>query len=202
MLDQFSASRRAAPMTRDDRRAAVLRATVPLLRQRGPQVSTRELAEAAGVAEGTLFRVFPDKQSLIRAALAEAMDPAPLEAALDGVDRRLPLEDRLRQTIELLSSRMAGIVQLISALPAFCGDRLADRGAAEHAARDARVLSAVAAVLEPDAPRLRVSPLEAAALVRGVVVGQHMPGLPLAARLPAGEIAACLVHGLLPREES
>ncbi|MBN9326134.1 MAG: TetR family transcriptional regulator, partial [Cellulomonas sp.] len=45
-------------MPPDERRRAILRAVLPVVRERGADVTTRELAEAAGVAEGTLFRVF------------------------------------------------------------------------------------------------------------------------------------------------
>ncbi len=203
MHDDGCAPRRAAPLPPEERRAAVLRATVPLLRERGAQVSTRELAEAAGVAEGTLFRVFADKRALVQAALAQAMDPGPLERGLATLDREQPLEDRVRRVVDLLSARMAGIVQLMTVLQGLAGvgpgsAHGAHQGpGAEHAARDARVLRAIASVLEPDSARLRVSPLQAAGLVRGVVLGDRMPGLPDAARLTAADVASCLVGGLL-----
>ncbi|NMM15619.1 MAG: helix-turn-helix transcriptional regulator, partial [Cellulomonas sp.] len=65
-------------MSAEKRRASILAATVPLLLERGREVTTRELAVAAGVAEGTLFRVFADKQELVRAAVAQVLDPAQL----------------------------------------------------------------------------------------------------------------------------
>ena len=63
---------RAAPMAPDDRRRAIVDAVVPLLLEHGGDVTTRQIAEAAGIAEGTIFRVFPDKPALLMAAAAEA----------------------------------------------------------------------------------------------------------------------------------
>ena len=48
-------------MAPEDRRKAILEALIPLLVEQGGDVTTKEIAEAAGIAEGTIFRVFPDK---------------------------------------------------------------------------------------------------------------------------------------------
>ena len=58
-------------------------ALIPLLVERGGDVTTKEVARAAGIAEGTIFRVFPDKRSLLLAAAEEAMNPAGGEEAFD-----------------------------------------------------------------------------------------------------------------------
>ncbi|HEV7760274.1 MAG TPA: helix-turn-helix domain-containing protein, partial [Acidimicrobiales bacterium] len=72
--DEPGRGRRAAAMPPDERRAAIACAALPLLLERGLAVTTRQIAEAAGVAEGTIFGVFPDKASLILAALGTAFD--------------------------------------------------------------------------------------------------------------------------------
>src|SRR5690606_23916200 len=46
---------RARPLAPEERREAILDAVLPLLRERGREVTSRELAEAAGVAEGTIL---------------------------------------------------------------------------------------------------------------------------------------------------
>ncbi len=91
----------------EDRRAAVLEATIPLLIQHGLGVTTRQIAEAAGVAEGTLFRVFDDKRALMVAAVARALDPLPVVAAIGGVVTDRDLETVLRDVVEVVRARSA-----------------------------------------------------------------------------------------------
>ena len=63
-------------MAPDDRRRAIVDAVVPLLLAHGDDVTTKQIADAAGIAEGTIFRVFPDKPALLMAAAAETMNPS------------------------------------------------------------------------------------------------------------------------------
>lgn len=197
-------ARRAAPLPAEERRAAILAATIPLLREQGARVSTRELAAAAGVAEGTLFRVFPDKRALLCAAVKQATDPEPFLAELAAIDRSAPLDRRIEQVTTLLLARMDGIVLLVSALHDLPRDE-SDRHPraphrpdehGEHAERVARILRGIADVVEPDAAALPVPPVQAAGLMYAVAFGDRMPGLPEEARLAAPDLAACLARGL------
>ena len=56
---------RAAALPPEERRAAIIDAARPLLIEHGENVTTRQLADAAGIAEGTIFRVFADKDELL-----------------------------------------------------------------------------------------------------------------------------------------
>lgn len=70
----------AAQTSRPDVRAAILDAAAQLLRDQGPAgVTTRGVAQAAGVQAPTIYRLFGDKDGLI-AALAERVFVTYLEA--------------------------------------------------------------------------------------------------------------------------
>ncbi|MFB8229764.1 TetR/AcrR family transcriptional regulator [Cellulosimicrobium sp. NPDC055967] len=86
---------RARPLSREERRDAIAAATIPLLVQHGAAVTTRQIADAAGVAEGTLFRAFADKDEILHAAVVRSLDPAPAVAAIDC----LPDDDGLRPLV-------------------------------------------------------------------------------------------------------
>jgi len=107
---------RARPLSPEERRAAIVDAIIPLLRERGRDISTRQIAEAAGVAEGTLFRAFGDKDSIIEAAIARVTDPGPIRAKLRGIDPDEPTEDKIRQVLFLLRERFTGFIGFMTAL--------------------------------------------------------------------------------------
>ena len=75
---------RAPAMSPDDRRRAIVEAVIPLLAEHGSTVTTRQMAEAAGVAEGTIFNVFPDKCALMYEAVKVTMDPSPGQTRTGG----------------------------------------------------------------------------------------------------------------------
>lgn len=112
---EFSRAR-AKPLAPEDRRDAILDAVVPLLRAKGRDVSSRELAEAAGVAEGTLFRAFGDKETLIAAAIERIFDHTHLWAALRAVDPELPFELKLAEVVSLLRHHLSDLVAAVIAL--------------------------------------------------------------------------------------
>ncbi len=187
--------RRASPLKPDDRRAALVAATLPLLLEHGPAVSTRAIAEASGVAEGTLFRVFPSKEALVQAAIASALDERPLLAELAAVDRALDLRGRLELVTGLLQLRTAGVVRLMMAI----GPQLRppQEGCSTPQHRGEVVTAAVAALIEPDAARLRVSPRELAALLRQLTFGNAHPANRDSAPMTAAQLVAVLLHGVL-----
>src|SRR5258707_6456618 len=97
--------RRAAALPPDERRSMIVAATLPLLVEHGDRVTTKQIAEAAGIAEGTIFRAFGDKDEVIAAAIESALDPEPLEAALSAIPGDLPFEVGLVAATVIIQQR-------------------------------------------------------------------------------------------------
>jgi AcrR family transcriptional regulator len=107
---------RAPALPPEQRRAAIIAATLPLVLQRGANVSTRQIADAAGIAEGTIFGVFPDKEAVLEAVLMAALDTEPAERELAAIDRSRPLEDQLTDAVAIMQRRAENISRLLSGL--------------------------------------------------------------------------------------
>ncbi|PFG42972.1 TetR family transcriptional regulator [Isoptericola jiangsuensis] len=205
---------RAAPMTPDDRRAAIVEAVLPLVAERGVDVTSRELAEAAGVAEGTVFRAFGDKMTLVGAVAVEglhrASGPDSTRDELTAIDPGLPLEDRITAVIELGRRRMSSVVRWMGVLralhqrtgardevpPAHVVKFRADLAEQRDRQREATI-EGLSAVLAPDAHRLRVPVDVAVALLEASIAGTHGRVDRLVPAPPAHVVADALVHGLV-----
>jgi AcrR family transcriptional regulator len=185
-------------MAPEDRRAALVAATVPLLREHGLDVSTKQIAHAAGVAEGTIFGVFRDKNALVMASLLHALDPQPTLDALAGIDPRLDLRRRLTIAADLIHTQFTGNAQLMSAARSLAlhQDKLGEARHRMLRTRE-RLLASLTAVIEPDADRLRRSPGTAARLLL-LFCGANMYG-PFGDpnQFNGAEMASLLLDGLL-----
>ncbi|MEU0883616.1 TetR family transcriptional regulator [Lentzea sp. NPDC005914] len=87
--------RRAPAMSPEDRREAIVQATLPLVVKDGANVTTSQIAAAAGIAEGTVFRVFKDKAELLGAVIQRALLADDEVARIEAVSTDLPIEQRL-----------------------------------------------------------------------------------------------------------
>jgi AcrR family transcriptional regulator len=103
-------------MSPDDRRAAIVEVALPLLREHGPSVTTRQVAEAAGIAEGTVFRAFGSKDELVRACAAAVFDSGPVVTELRAIDHALTLDERLVAGVAVMRRHVERIVSLVSVL--------------------------------------------------------------------------------------
>jgi AcrR family transcriptional regulator len=190
---------RSQALSAEARRAMLIRATLPLLMEHGPKVTTRQIAEAAGVAEGTIFRVFPDKDSLVHAAIAEVLDPEPTLAELRAVDMRMPLRVRTLQVTSILRVRLIRVFTLMLALRTHgSGGPFEPHRQTAKQANDL-VLAEVVRILEPDADQLRWPVIEVARVLRLLVFSGSHPLITDGNLLRTDEITEVILDGLLER---
>lgn len=187
-------------MAPDDRRAALIAATIPLLRQHGLLVTTRQIAEAAGVAEGTIFGVFPDKPSLIRAAVHSALNPDPVVREIGVLDPVAGLRTRLTAAAEILQRRFTENFPLV-ALAGGSAKAYDDPAEVHRLLMEShrRLVAAVAALIEPDAARLRLQPPAAAQLLVTMMLATIRGGFAGGDPLDVAKLVTLLLDGLLVR---
>lgn len=145
------------PLRTDAARNAdrILRAAREVFAELGPDAQIETIAGRAGVGERTLYRRFPTKADLLRAALDQSID----ENLSPAIEKALTRKDPLR-----------GLTELIEAATAL--------GAAEHnilaAARRADALANIADRLEAAMQEL-TSRAQQDGLVRGDLVAEDLP---------------------------
>jgi AcrR family transcriptional regulator len=177
---------RAPAMPAAQRRALIVRATRPLLAEHGEAVTTRQIAQAAGIAEGTIFRVFSDKDDLLRAVVLDAMDTEPLEAALRAIDPGDRLEHRLAAATEVLQRRVIDVWAVLSNV----GPKVR-----QQVARALPESEALAALLEPERERLSIEPRAAARVLRALTLALTHPML-AEELMPAEHVVELFLHGV------
>lgn len=188
---------RAKPMTPLERRESILDVALPLIRAHGADVTTKQLADAAGIAEGTIFRVFKDKQEIIDAVVAKYMDPAPTIAAIDAIDSQAPLEDKLLRLVEIVTERFAGVTGILTALGLREPPATLHPGpqASEQARNGARAL------FEAHRDELRVEPELVLHLVRLLCFAAAFPAIAHGRKTTSTEIVDLVLHGVSKKEK-
>ncbi len=154
-LSLVGMSPRARPLAPAERRDQLVDVTLRLLREHGRSVSTKQIAEAAGVAEGTIFRVVESKDELVDAALARAFQPGALLDRIAEIDLDAPLRERLVLLTSILQQRFRatfGLIEKVGLLGP--PPHLHDSPAADEVR--ATVAAACRAVVAPDADLLAV----------------------------------------------
>ncbi len=189
---------RAKPLPPDDRRREIVDAVTPLLLEKGAALTSREMAESAGVAEGTIFSVFPDKASVIIEAVKATMDPEPVRAALAAIPETDPLDEQLESVAAVLLQRSARVGTLVGVLRTMKPSG-AEKPEGAHrfvTESNAAILAALTELFERHTDDLRVEPGRAAVAFLGYVFANAHPLMAADEKPGAGEIVDMLLHGI------
>jgi AcrR family transcriptional regulator len=178
---------RAAALPTEERRSTIVAATLPLFLEQGAAVTTREIAQAAGIAEGTIFRVFPDKTALLDAVIEAALDPTPTNTAIEAIEAGLSLESRLVAVVEILRKRVLYLFRVFSAASG------TTRGAQPERSHD---LPALTAIFAAEAQHLSRPPADAARVLRGLTFACVHPSFGTDDPLTSEEIVAVFLDGV------
>jgi AcrR family transcriptional regulator len=147
---EAAARPRAQPMAPDERRRMIAEQAVPLFLEHGAALTTRQLADELGIAEGTIFRAFGDKDSLVRAAVQTFMEQSQARMADGLVDPELPLEEKVAFLVHGTRVWMQNMFRMVALVPR------EDIPQIMHRPRDNGYQAAIAAAFERDADRLTI----------------------------------------------
>src|SRR4051812_5775268 len=164
----------------------IVAATLPLLLEHGDRVTSRQIAEAAGIAEGTIFRVFADKDEIIIAVIEAALDPEPLEIALSAIADDLGFEAQLAAAVVIMQHRVIDVWQVMSSV----GTRFHETTRRPMADSDALVR-----LFEANRSNITVEPIVAARLLRALTLSTTHPMLAGEPRTP-DELVHLFLHGV------
>jgi AcrR family transcriptional regulator len=189
---------RARPMSPEERRKAIIAATRPLLYLHGQATTTRLIAEAAGIAEGTVFRAFASKEELFDAVMEAEFDPTSFLDEVARIDPELPLRDRLVEFITLLQARFVGIFSLMAAM----GVRKPPEAIGNPSLRKRLQTGGLAKLLEEDADLFTIPVDRVTHMVRLLTFAGSHPHISDQQPLTPAEIADVILHGILKDEGS
>lgn len=190
-----TARRRAPGMSPEERREMIIQTAIPLIAEYGAAVTTAKIARAAGIGEGTIFRVFADKDELLQACVAKALSPDHAVRELDAIDTSQPLPDRLAEAAEALQAHMARMGAILGSLGHGGGKHPGTVRGAGREESTSRIRAALAELLEPERAALRRPPEQIAALFFGLLFTQpRTEGEP---DLTPRELVDVFLHGAL-----
>ena len=182
-------------MSAEDRRSHILDAVVPLLMKHGADVTTRQIAEAADIAEGTIFRAFTDKDELIDQAVMRFMDPEVTFALIEDIDPALPVQDKVSEVVDIFRRRSEGMVGMMSAVGH--RKRLHANHEEVHARADVRGAEVFTRLFAADEDALRIDRSLAALFMRVLGYGASIPFFTSQRDVTTDEIVDFVMRGIL-----
>jgi AcrR family transcriptional regulator len=188
---------RAQPLSVDERRAMILEAVMPLLAEHGRDISSKQIAEAAGIAEGTVFRAFGDKESLIEAAIVKFLDPEPLRRGLSDIDSGLPLEQKVLAIVVLMRQRFGEVFRIMA---------MVGGGAPPKRHQRHESAAIIARLLQPEIAELNWPPERVAHVIRLITFASSLPAFNEHTEFTANELVSIVLYGIAghptPTQES
>lgn len=180
-------SGRARPLSVEERQSSIIDAVIPLLAEHGRDLTSKQIAEAAGVAEGTIFRAFGDKDTLITAAIERFLDPEPLRRELRGIDPGLDLHTKVVTIVMLLQRRFREVFRIMAII---------GHEHPPHAKQRKLFADIIAEVLAPELEQLSWPTDRVAHIIRIVTFAASVPHLNDGVEFTPAELASIILHGI------
>lgn len=189
----------------------IVRSVLPLVAEHGAAITTTQIARAAGIGEGTIFRAFADKEELIDACLHEALRPDRTIEALGEVPIDQPLADRLVEAAGILTTHSEHAGTVLTALSASGRLRRPSGNPAVEGGADGlklpktdkrkesftQIRDAIAELLEPERDRLRMPVGQLAAMFLNILVSRSR-WVPSDEPLEVDLVVSVFLHGAMP----